>query len=498
MLAEISILLLSAFLFVYYWFRVQYSYWDRKQIPSIRPSLFFGNLKDLVFMRKASSDIFADLYNNPIGKNSPYIGIYVFHKPALLLRDPELIKKVLIKDFNSFQNHYTYLSPHTDPIGGNMLFMMKTPMWRDLRQKLTPFFTSGKLRNMFPLVDSIGDKLDDYLKSLSSNSSPIVDLKEVCSLYTTDVIASVAFGFDANSLNEPNGDFRRNGRKIFDFHLKTAISFFTAFFLHQLSFIIRPRFLTQETSHFLVKSIDYAMAERKKSGVARNDLIDTLLQFEKEGYPKNVIVGQAAIFWLAGFETTSSVMTFLLLELVRNQEIQDKLREEIKEFLIETNGKFDYDKINSMEYLNMVVQESARMYSTLPFLDRECLEGYQVDEELHIPKGTPVFVPNFGIARDPKYFDEPNKFDPERFHPSNKQFIDNVATMPFGTGPRSCIGERLGLIQVKVGIFNFLRNHKLVANEKTVKDVIIDPMALVVTMKGKMYCDVVRDTMVDL
>lgn len=255
--------------------------------------------------------------------------------------------------------------------------------------------------------------------------------------------------------------------------------------------------MTAETSNFLVKSIDYAMTERKRCGVPRNDLIDTLLQFEKEGYPKNVIVGQAAIFWLAGFETTSSVMTFLLLELVRNQEIQQRLRDEIKDVLIETNGKLSYDKINSMEYLNMVVQESARMYSTLPFLDRECLEGYQVDDDLWIPEGTPVFVPNFGIARDPKYFDDPDKFDPERFHPSNKEFIDNVATMPFGAGPRSCIGERLGLIQVKVGIFNFFRNHKLVANEKTIKDVIIDPMALIVTMKGNVYCDVVKDSLVD-
>lgn len=155
MLVELSVLLSTAFLFVFCWFKIQHSYWDRQKIPSIKPTFLFGNLKDLVLMRKSSAELFANFYNHPNGKNSPYIGIYVFHKPALLLRDSDLIKKILIKDFNSFQNHYTQLSPHSDPIGGNMLFMMKTPMWRDLRIKLTPFFTSGKLRNMFPLVDNV-------------------------------------------------------------------------------------------------------------------------------------------------------------------------------------------------------------------------------------------------------------------------------------------------------------------------------------------------------
>lgn len=454
-------------------------------------------------MKKTAAYMFADLYEHDIAKNEPYVGIHIFNKPGVLIRDLELIKKVLIKDFNNFSNRFTRMNPHNDPLGSNNLFLLRNPMWRELRQKLTPVFTSGKMKQMFYLVEQIGSKLNEHLLSLSldeQNGKAVCrELKELCALYTTDVIASVAYGLQANSIKNPEGEFRKNGRKLFHFTVGRAVDFMSFFFLPQIIPLVNATLFSKEASKFLYSTIGFAMEEREKSGTTRNDLIDVLLTFKKQKYSQDMIVAQAAVFFTAGYETTSATMSFALYELSQNQEVQKNLRNEIKEVLTRCNDKITYDVVNSMEYLGMVIQEVLRMYPPLPFLDRECSmenpnESYKLDEKLNIPSGMPVYIPIYAIQRDPKYFDQPNKFIPERFSPENKDKLCN-ANMPFGIGPHNCIGERLGLMQAKIGLINFLKNHYVSPNEKTLKEMVLDPLALIIAAKGGIYCDIVRDTL---
>lgn len=138
-----------------------------------------------------------------------------------------------------------------------------------------------------------------------------------------------------------------------------------------------------------------------------------------------------------------------------------------------------------MSYLESVVKETLRMYPSLPFVERKCVKknGYKLDDKLTLPHGMQIICPTYSIQRDPmvifqytyyqiivifnwvnsffQYFENPDQFDPERFSPENINNIQPYTYFPFGIGTRNCIGERLGLLQVKVGIFNFLRNHKV-------------------------------------
>ncbi|KAL5281780.1 Cyp6g1.2 family protein [Megaselia abdita] len=503
-LTEVLLFCISSIVILYFYLKYNFSYWRRKNIPYIKPNYIFGNLKDMVLMKKTAAYMFKDLYEHKIAANEPYVGIHIFNKPGVLIRDLELIKKVLIKDFNNFSNRFTRMNPHNDPLGSNNLFLLRNPMWRELRQKLTPVFTSGKMKQMFYLVEQIGNKLDEHLLSVPLNKQGgkafTKELKELCALYTTDVIASVAYGLNANSMKDPNGEFRKNGRKLFNFTVGRAVDFMSFFFLPQFIPIVNATLFTKEASNFLYATIGYAMEEREKSGVTRNDLIDVLLTFKKQNYSHDMIVAQAAVFFTAGYETTSSTMSFALYELSQNQEAQQKLRREIKEELTKSNGKITYDLINSMEYLSIVIQEVLRMYPPLPFLDRECSmedqnEYYQLDDKLRIPNGMPVYIPIYAIQRDEKYFDQPNKFIPERFLPENRDKLTYNASMPFGIGPHNCIGERLGLMQAKIGLVNFLKNHYVAPNEKTQKEMVLDPLALIIAAKGGIYCDIVRDSL---
>lgn len=159
-LTEVLVFTASSFVILIMWLKYHYNYWQRHKIPFVRAHPIFGNIKDIVLWKKDPCSYFEDLYNEKyvVGsttKNDPVVGIHIFNKPALLIRDLDLVKNILIKDFYHFSNRYAYSDPHSDVLGANMLFLAKNPQWKNIRIKLTPFFTSGKIKQMFPLVEEV-------------------------------------------------------------------------------------------------------------------------------------------------------------------------------------------------------------------------------------------------------------------------------------------------------------------------------------------------------
>ena len=114
---------------------------------------------------------------------------------------------------------------------------------------------------------------------------------------------------------------------------------------------------------------------------------------------------------------------------------------------MKNDGKLTYDIVmHETPYLHQVLLEVLRIYPSLPFLDRECTnpKGYSLKpySDFIIPYKMPIFIPIYGIQRDEKYFEDPLKFDPERFSPENIHKISTFTNLPFGTGNRSCIGGK--------------------------------------------------------
>lgn len=187
-----------------------------------------------------------------------------------------------------------------------------------------------------------------------------------------------------------------------------------------------------------------------------------------------MLVAQASIFFTAGFETSSSTISFGLYELSKQPLVQQRLRDEICTTLLKNDDKqLTYEAVMQMEYLDQVVSEILRMHPIMPFLDRRATlppgqRTYSlrpfVDYELEAGMG--VIVPIAAIQRDPLYWPEPDRFDPERFAPANRANIVPYTFLPFGVGPRSCIGERFGLLQSKVGLVSLLRNHRVEPSER--------------------------------
>lgn len=333
------------------------------------------------------------------------------------------------------------------------------------------------------------------------------EIKYICLLFTTDVISSIAFGLELNSFKDETNEFLSSAISIVDFTLWRAIEITTVFIIPKLVPLIRAKLVPNKAASVFRKVFKFTAEERRKSGSFRNDVIDILIALQNKQdnadiqFTDDMLASQAVLFLLAGFEPPSTVMAFTLYELARQPEIQTRLRKEIKDVYNKENGILTYEAINSMEYLSMVVDETLRLYPTLPILNREVTvgpddAGYSLEPfgDFVMPPGMPVYIPAAGIQRDPQYFPDPLKYDPERFSRENKQNIVSGTYMPFGFGPRTCIGERIGLLQVKVGLFHFLRNHYVKCNSKTLSTMKLISKAFIIQAEGGIHLDIVKDS----
>jgi cytochrome P450 family 6 len=158
----ISLTISSAvFIGLYLYFIRNFSFWKRLGVPYAKPLPFLGNLKECVSLKLTIGEHLKNLYDEYGDK--PYVGIFCFDQPSLLVRDPELVKNILVKDANIFQDRIVTINANLDPMFAKALFVLKGQRWRQLRANLTPVFTSGKMKNMFYLVDLCCKDLTDFL-----------------------------------------------------------------------------------------------------------------------------------------------------------------------------------------------------------------------------------------------------------------------------------------------------------------------------------------------
>ncbi|XP_039315612.1 cytochrome P450 6k1 [Solenopsis invicta] len=490
------IILATLLITLYLYMTRKFGYWRKRGVREATPTPFFGNFTDCMLMKKNPSHLMKDLYDQ--GEGVPYIGFYLLDKPCLMIRDREIVKNVLVKDFNYFSDRYG--SPDTnDRLGYANLFFIKNPVWKFLRTKLTPTFTSGKLKKMFELMTECGKNLDAYLDLLILEDKGMnIQVKDLTAKFATDIIGITAYGLNVNSLNNPDAEFRKYGKKIFEYNIIRGFELLSMFFFPTIVRWTGMRTFGKEATGFLRSVLWETLTERIKTGQKRNDLIDTLIELQNTYKDQNIggfkfdgddLVAQAAVFFTAGYETSSSVMAFTLYEIAIHSEIQNRLRKEILDALHETDGKITYDMVMSLPYLDMVVSETLRMYPPLAFLDRVAVDTYKVpNSDLVIEKGTPIYISMQGMHYNPEFFPDPERYDPERFSEENKRIIQPCTYFPFGEGPRICIGARMGLLQTKLGIITILSKYEVEPCEKTLIPMVLDPKGTLTSPMGGDIC----------
>lgn len=531
---EILLSLLTVILGVYAYATRSFDYWKKLGVPGPKPSIPFGNFADVFLGRKVLIDKLQEFYE--AYKNEPFVGYFVGRHPVLMIKDPDLIKQVLIKDFDVFSSRGIRINVDVDPLLDH-LFNIDGARWKVLRRKLTPTFTSGKLKNMFNLMSECADNFERHLKNEVETNNR-VECREHAARYSTDVIGSCAFGLDTKALADEDSEFRKIGRMIFHVGLDRRIKRLMAETSPRLYSLLRLSIHRPEVTRFFARTMRETVESRKKNNIVRNDFVDLLLQIPKDrvedGFGKykidlliffvfhflikflfsewtnNFMTAQAYVFFAAGFETSSTTISFALWELARAPRVQEKLRQEVLEFYNKNDGAITYEAVNDMKYLDMVVKETLRKNPPLVSLTRQSTRKYVIPgTNVTLPAGQSVQIPAYALQHDERFYPEPETFDPERFSEEAKLAGHPVVFLPFGDGPKNCIGKfirtsrlsniflieqidmrfllagaRFGSCQVKLALIKVMKNFRVKPTTSVDQPYVVDKNVLFLAPLG--------------
>uniref|UniRef100_A0A8C9E753 Thromboxane-A synthase n=1 Tax=Phocoena sinus TaxID=42100 RepID=A0A8C9E753_PHOSS len=508
--------------------------------PKVSP--FIGNL---TFFRQGFWESQLELRK----QYGPLSGYYLGRQMFIVISDPDMIKQILVEKFSNFTNRMASgLEPK--PVANSVLFL-RDKRWEEVRSVLTSAFSPEKLNElgfsniqerikghvrahqapqrippthllkvghsymnvhntilsfrMMPLISQACNLLLAHLKHYAE-SRDAFDIQRCYCCYTTDVVASVAFGAQVNSQKAPRHPFVKHCRRFFATSIPRPILVLILSFPSIMVPLARilPNKNRDELNGFFNKLIRNVIAlrdqqaadERRRDflqmvldarhsttsvGVENFDMVrqvfsatECTVNPSQQHQPRllskpltvDEVVGQAFIFLIAGYEIITNTLSFATYLLATNPDCQKQLLREVDHFS-EKHPAPEYHHLQEgLPYLDMVIAETLRMYPPAFRFTREAAQDCEVLGQ-HIPAGAVLEMAVGALHHDPEHWPRPETFDPERFTAEARQHQRPFTYLPFGAGPRSCLGVRLGLLEVKLTLLHVLRKFRFEACPET-------------------------------
>ncbi|KAJ9581731.1 hypothetical protein L9F63_023090 [Diploptera punctata] len=242
---------------------------------------------------------YAQIYRDM--KDAGFLGVYMGHRPVLVLKDPELIKNFLVKDFDHFHDHGFVFDEKVDPLLAN-LFMLTGKKWKDLRADLSKTFTSGKIKRMFGKTVECSQELVEYLK-IAADVQDTIEAKDVMVKFTTDIIASCAFGIQCYCFKNPNSEFMKYGKRMQQLTYLDNLKGLLYLTFPKLAIYLGIPLTDTSVAKFFRGAVKEIVDFRMESKERRNDFIELLLELMEE----QTFQGKIFNFIVLSFISISSV-----------------------------------------------------------------------------------------------------------------------------------------------------------------------------------------------
>ncbi|WP_431244014.1 cytochrome P450 [Flavobacterium sp. P21] len=380
-----------------------------------------------------------------------------FSKHLILSRDNDVAQYILVKNQKNYYKskfQSVYLSKYL----GKGLLTSDGDFWLQQRRLIQPAFHKQKM-NM--LVDNMNATIISEIDALKENET----------FNAFPVMSQLAFNVVAKSLFE----FSISEEKLH--RIKFIIEEVQKFLVKEirlphkalwfsLSGQVKKHLRLAEENDKIIKEI---IETRNASNDDFNDLLNMLLEtrYEDTGESMSIqqLIDEIKILFIAGHETTANALTFTLHFLGCNPEVQQKVFNEITEIESQTDSVIE--QLQKMTYTNAVLNESMRLYPPAWITDRQNLEDDSIGG-FKIKKGTLIGVSFYELHRNPKYWQDPDKFIPERFLGEQKKQSMQYF-YPFGAGPRMCIGAGFAIYEMCLAISHIVKRYHITSNTAVVE-----------------------------
>lgn len=374
---------------------------------------------------------------------------------GILTTDPGLAQFVLQKEHRKWRK-----SPiQTERMGhflGNGLLTSDGDYWLRQRRLIQPGFHRKRLAG---LTDIINREIDAFLERRFEPAPDAGQPVDVAPLMMELAFRVVAKSLFTTDLNEESLAFMSNAlTEVQSFIARTFRQPYLIPWFHFSGLYREQEALANKFDNII---LNYIQA-RQSSNVQYDDLLQMLLdaRYEDtgEGMTDRQLVEESAILFAAGHETTANALTWICYLLGKHQEEVEKLRREHEAVL--SGREPGFEDLLRLEYTQRVIDEAMRLYPPAWITDRLCVEDCQY-EDLPLPKGSRVVAYIWGIHRHPGLWEDPGAFRPERFRPELRKNYHSFAYMPFGGGPRLCIGNNFALMEMQLVLVKMLRRYDI-------------------------------------
>ncbi|XP_074592910.1 cytochrome P450 4V2-like [Brevipalpus obovatus] len=452
-----------------------------RKLPSIQPLRFLiGNLYEIWINRSN----FTDLYLSVSRMTNERGGLCVFwtsYYPAVLITSWEYASKIL--------RNKKFLSrgvPETFPRGIGIL-SIRGEEWRARRALISPSFAPNVIKSFIPKISENVNNLISVLESLDGN---IVEPIATFEPHILSMILETSLGFKDDMDDEERSEILNSMRKIVIYLISTTstplmwIKPLRKIFMMIDGTETALRKLFKYAKHIIDSRMEEFSTNENKSrelsySKRRNRaLLDSLLEVfihetvdGKHSVDHKVLIDELLTVMITNYETTLSSSIWLMHSMASNPTIQEKLFQELSEF-DEPEEAIEISRINELTFLDQCVKENLRIHPPVCIVGREISEDTQLDGYL-IPKGTQTLAAIYSIHHDERIYPDPEKFDPSRFEPDNSDKIPSGAFLPFGDGPRRCIGERLAILGNKIIISKIIKKFRIVLMESENVELVI-------------------------
>lgn len=404
-----------------------------KRPPSPKAKPFFGHA---LFFKKDPLEFMW----NAAKKYGGVVLFKIFKKKVYLITDAEIAQYVLQK------NHSNYIkSPGYKPLRllvGNGTFTSEGAFWLKQRRLYQPAFAKRKMEIYALAVrESTGNILDTWDRSAEAGIA--VNASRAMTELTLEIIGRTLFssnlGAEAKNIFAPL-------EVALDYVNKRALQ---SPFVWPTNWPVRSNLRFKKAVQELDSIVYSVIEERGKTKTWPEDLLSEFLNAEDEETGKKMpllqVRDECMTLFLAGHESSANVLSWLFIELAKNPKMEARLSREIHESIGDSQPQ--YSDLGKLPYLNQILNETMRMYPPIWHLGRMNLKE-DILGEYPIEAGTHIRISPFTIQRNTDYWSNPNSFDPERFNTENTAKIIPGSYIPFGNGPRLCVGRNFAMMEM--------------------------------------------------